>query len=104
MKWEWIRRIFVIGGVVYVLTLIPASIRPSWSAAPFRKPDTTITISTPDPGGVIPPGAQPRLKSACRSPWALRPLMGSAHHVRVIVMYRGVPAAVRTLDCELYAS
>lgn len=97
MKWETARKVLTVLGILYVVALIPASIRPSWNAAPFRKPNAEITTLA----GAT--NLDSRIKDACRAPALLRPLMGSARHVRVITVgSAGKTLNVDEVNCELY--
>lgn len=97
MKWETIRKLLTVLGVLYVVALIPASIRPSWNAAPFRKPNSEITSTA----GAT--NLDARLRDACRAPALLRPLMGSARTIRVVTVgSAGKTLGVQDVNCELY--
>lgn len=89
-------------GAVYVVSLIPSTIRPTWSAAPFRKSDPTITVLAETSHGTPPADLKHRIKSACLAAWPFRPLMGSAHKVRVLLDWQGTVVRVLEYDCELY--
>lgn len=99
MSWAWTKRLLVVGGTIYAFTLIPAAIRPSWSAAPFRKPDQTITVEQ----GVSRTALNSKIKNACTAAVLVRPVVGSAHNVRVVtVTTSGKPVSVKQVACELY--
>ena len=103
MKWEMVRRLLVIGGVLYAVALVPSSIRPSWTAAPFRKADQTITLHAASPAGQAPTDLHDKIKSSCKAAWVVRPIMGSAHRVRVVLTWRGHAVSVHEYECELFA-
>ena len=95
MNWKLIRRVLTVCGVLYVIALVPSSIRPTWSAAPFRKPNQEITIQA---GFGDNEGA--RIRDACRVPTLLRPLMGAARRVRVTTINQdGKSVDVHDFDC-----
>ena len=97
MKWDIIRRVLMVAGVFYLVALIPSSIKPSWNAAPFRKPSSEVTVLAGSSN------VQSRIQGACRAPALLRPLMGSAKTVRVITVdSAGNTLSVRELNCETY--
>lgn len=98
MSWTWGRRLLVVGGVVYAFSLIPSSIRPSWSAAPLRKPDQTLTVAQ----GTSLKDVNARIKSKCTAAWLFRPVMGSAKHVQVVVENNGKTVSAKDFNCAVY--
>lgn len=104
MKWEWFRRLLVIAGAVYVWALLPVSIRPQIVDSPLKKSEQTITIDVLDKGGKMPLDAPGRIRTACRAPWPLRPIMSSADSVRVILRYNQAEIGAREFLCHDYVS
>lgn len=95
----WVRRGLMAAGAMYVVALVPSSIRPQWTAAPFRKPNQTISV--PASAGNL----KSRLEHACRAPVLLRPLLGSAQRVRVLrTTDQGDIVSIRDVNCEPYVS
>lgn len=99
MKWEWVRRGLVGAGIAYLVILIPANIRPAWRAAPFRKPNQTITVQADDPHGTLGATAEDEVRKSCRAAWFLRPIMGSAKHIRVLATWNDRVVQVREYNC-----
>ena len=102
MDWKLIRRLLAGAGILYMVALIPASIRPTWTASPFRKPDQTVTIDAASPTGFPPANYKTKIKNACKASPLLRPVMGSARIVHVTYDWNGQPVAVHDYHCELY--
>lgn len=90
------RGVFALG-LLYAFLLIPASIRPQWSAHPTYKPLTDVTVVSGAPD------AYSRIKHACTAPLLLRPIMGPAKSVQLTTVdAEGAALSVKKLSCKAY--
>jgi hypothetical protein len=101
MLWKWptFRRILLVAGLLYIAALIPTSLRPDLSTNVLRKSDQTVTIEQ----GMNPHIVGKQLHRACRPAWLLRPVMGAARSVDVIVTLHGEPISAHTVNCARYS-
>lgn len=96
MKWAWWRRIFVMCGILLVISLIPHQWRPTWVSTPMRKADQTIYVQGGDPN------LASHIKHACEPALLLRPLEKRSNTVHVVTLSGAQAAAVKDYNCEAY--
>lgn len=104
MDWKWIRRGLVLAGGLYLWALIPVGIKPSFVNSPIKKSDQTITVDIDSRSGPLSATNVDHIRTACKAPYALRPVMRSADHARVIEKLGTEVVSVHIVDCAKYVS
>ncbi len=97
---KWVFRALILAGAVYVWGMIPGNFRPRIPNSPISKGRPTITVDVDSPGETtVPWHAVGQVEKACAAPILLRPLMGDADKVEVLLRYQTTIVKDVTVPC-----